>query len=65
MVVDSGLFHVFSDEERSIYTEGLHAVLRLEGRYHMLCFSEYEPGSERPRRISKEVSEQHSMTGGM
>lgn len=53
-VIDSGLFHVFSDEERPIYAEGLHEVLRPEGRYHMLCFSEHEPGSEGPRRVSKE-----------
>ena len=29
-------------------------MLRLEGGYHRLRFSEHKPGSERPRRISKE-----------
>jgi ubiquinone/menaquinone biosynthesis C-methylase UbiE len=52
--IDCGLFHVFSDEERPIYAEGLQTVLRSGGRYHMLCFSEHEPGSGGPRRVSKE-----------
>jgi cyclopropane fatty-acyl-phospholipid synthase-like methyltransferase len=54
MIVDSELFNIFSDEKRSTYIERLHAVLRPEGRYHILRFSEHEPGSERPCRISKE-----------
>ena len=52
--VDSGLFHVFSDRDRTSYVESLRAVLRPGGRYYMLCFSDKEPvGWGGPRRIFK------------
>jgi SAM-dependent methyltransferase len=52
--IDSGLFHVFSDMERSAYVENLRAVLRPQGRYYMLCFSDEEPvGWGGPRRVFK------------
>lgn len=52
-VIDSGLFHVFSDEDRRRYVEGLATVLRPGGRLFLLCFSEEEPGTQGPRRVSK------------
>ena len=52
-VLDSGLFHVFSDEDRRRYVEGLASVLRLGGRLFLLCFSDEEPGAQGPRRVSK------------
>lgn len=53
-VIDSGLFHVFSDEERNVFVSGLHSVLKPRGTYYMLCFSEHQPGTWGPRRIKKE-----------
>jgi hypothetical protein len=52
-VIDSGLFHVFSDEDRRCYVEGLATVLRPGGRLFLLCFSDEEPGTPVPRRVSK------------
>lgn len=55
-VIDSGLFHVFSDDDRRRYVEGLATVLKPGGRLYLLCFSDEEPGEQGPRRISeKEV----------
>jgi cyclopropane fatty-acyl-phospholipid synthase-like methyltransferase len=53
-VVDSGLFHVFSDEDRKRYVEGLATVLRPVGRLFLLCFSDEELGTQGPRRLSKQ-----------
>jgi cyclopropane fatty-acyl-phospholipid synthase-like methyltransferase len=50
-VIDCGLFHSLSDEERRPFVEGLAAVLVMSGHYFMLCFSEHEPGDWGPRRI--------------
>ncbi len=52
-VVDSGLFHVFADEDRKKYVEGLATVLKPGGRVFLLCFSDEEPAGPGPRRISK------------
>ena len=52
-VIDSGLFHVFSDEDRKRYAEGLATVLKLGGRLYLMCFSDEEPGTQGPRRVSK------------
>lgn len=53
-VIDSGLFHVFSDEDRRRYVEALATVLKPDGRLHLLCFSDAEPGDQGPRRVSEE-----------
>jgi cyclopropane fatty-acyl-phospholipid synthase-like methyltransferase len=53
-VIDSGLFHVFSDEDRRRYVEGLATVLKPGGRLFLMCFSDEEPGEQGPRRVSKE-----------
>jgi cyclopropane fatty-acyl-phospholipid synthase-like methyltransferase len=50
-VIDSGLFHVFSDEDRGRYVAGLAHVTRPGGRIFLLCFSDEEPGSHGPRRV--------------
>jgi hypothetical protein len=52
-VIDSGLFHVFSDDDRSKYVSGLATVLRPGRKLYLLCFSNDEPGTQGPRRISK------------
>ncbi len=52
-VIDCGLFHVFSDEERPVFAASLSSVLYPGGKYLMLCFSEHEPGSHGPRRVTQ------------
>ncbi len=53
-VLDCGLFHVFSDEDRRRFVESLTAVVTTGGRYHMLCFSDRQPGDWGPRRITQD-----------
>ena len=52
-VIDSGLFHTFSDEDRREYVAGLATVLKSGGRLFLMCFSDEEPGTQGPRRISQ------------
>jgi cyclopropane fatty-acyl-phospholipid synthase-like methyltransferase len=52
-IIDCGLFHTFSDEERPQYVSGLAKIVRPGGRVHVLCFSDEEPGDEGPRRITQ------------
>src|SRR3954452_22341061 len=52
-VIDSGLFHVFSDDDRRRYVAGLATVLKPGGRLFLLCFSDAEPGIQGPRRVSE------------
>jgi SAM-dependent methyltransferase len=52
-VIDSGLFHVFSDDDRRRYVSGLATVVRPGGRLFLLCFSDEEPGTQGPRRVSR------------
>ena len=51
--IDSGLFHVFSDDARRRYVEGLASALNPGGRLFLLCFSDDEPGEQGPRRVSR------------
>jgi SAM-dependent methyltransferase len=50
--IDSGLFHVFSDEDRPRYVEALKAVLKPGGRFFLACFSDRTPGTNGPRRVT-------------
>jgi len=57
-VIDSGLFHTFTDNDRPVYAGEMARVLAPRGRYFMLCFSEKEPtGWGGPRRVTKEEIE--------
>ena len=53
-VIDSGLFHVFSDDDRRRYVRELARVVEPGGRLYLMCFSDEEPGSEGPRRVSRQ-----------
>jgi cyclopropane fatty-acyl-phospholipid synthase-like methyltransferase len=53
-VIDSGLFHVFSDDDRRRYVAGLAHVLEPGGRLFLMCFSDAEPGTDGPRRVSRQ-----------
>jgi cyclopropane fatty-acyl-phospholipid synthase-like methyltransferase len=52
-VIDCGLFHVFSDEERPLYVQELSSILVPGGTFRMLCFSEMESGDWGPRRVTQ------------
>lgn len=52
--IDSGLFHVFSDQDRQRYVAGLATDLKQGGRLFLMCFSDEEPGTQGPRRVSKQ-----------
>lgn len=56
-VIDSGLFHVFNDDDRRRYVDGLASVLKPGGRLYLLCFSDAEPGTQGPRRVSRQEIE--------
>ena len=53
-VIDCGLFHVFSDDDRGRYVQGLAHMLEPGGRLFLMCFSDEEPGNEGPRRVSRQ-----------
>lgn len=52
-VLDCGLFHVFSDEDRARYVDVLGGLLRPGGLFCLLCFSDRQPGDWGPRRIAR------------
>ena len=52
-IIDSGLFHVFSDEERHHFRDSLARVIRAGGAYFLMCFSDQEPGDWGPRRVTQ------------
>jgi len=52
-VIDSGFFHVLPDKKRPVFVRTLASVLDLGGIYVMMCFSEHEPGSWGPRRVTQ------------
>ena len=53
-VLDCGLFHVLDDDERERYIQSLAEVIPVGGRFHMLCFSDRQPGDWGPRRITQD-----------
>lgn len=52
-VLDCGLFHLFSDEDRATYVAGLTTVTKMGGRLMVVCFSDKEPGTLGPRRVTE------------
>jgi SAM-dependent methyltransferase len=53
-VIDCGLFHVFSDNDRRRYVQGLARLVKPGGQLFLMCFSDEEPGTEGPRRVSRQ-----------
>jgi cyclopropane fatty-acyl-phospholipid synthase-like methyltransferase len=53
-VLDCGLFHVLDDDDRARFVESIRAVLPTGGCYHMLCFSDRQPGDWGPRRVTQD-----------
>ena len=52
-VLDSGLFHILDDEDRARFVASVRAVIPSGGRYYMICFSDRQPGTVGPRRVSQ------------
>jgi cyclopropane fatty-acyl-phospholipid synthase-like methyltransferase len=52
--IDSGLFHAFDDALRTAYVTSLRSVLGPGGYFHLMCFSDRQPGDWGPRRIRKD-----------
>ncbi len=52
-IIDSGVFHVFDDEDRARYVTSLAAVLRPGGHCYLACFSDRQPGEWGPRRVTQ------------
>ncbi len=50
---DSGVFHVFDDEDRPRYERSIRGVLRPGGHLFLMCFSERQPGEWGPRRVTQ------------
>ena len=53
-VLDSGLLHVFEDEDRARYVDALGTVVPPGGRLYLLCFNEHVPGDTGPRRVTQD-----------
>jgi cyclopropane fatty-acyl-phospholipid synthase-like methyltransferase len=53
-VIDSGLFHVFGDQDRAAYVTSLGSVLQPGGTLYLMCFSDLQPGDFGPRRVTKD-----------
>lgn len=53
-VNDRGCFHVFAPEYRKWFADEIRRVMRQGGIYLLRCFSDKEPGSWGPYRISKQ-----------
>jgi SAM-dependent methyltransferase len=52
-ILDSALFHTFSDEDRARYVPSLGSVTRPGSMLYLLCFSELEPWGGGPRRVTQ------------
>ncbi len=53
-IIDSGVFHVFDDNERVRYVASLGSVLEPGGRCYLMCFSDRQPGDWGPRRVRRD-----------
>jgi SAM-dependent methyltransferase len=52
-ILDSALFHTFSDGARAAYVPSLGGVTRPGSVLYLLCFSELEPWGGGPRRVTQ------------
>jgi cyclopropane fatty-acyl-phospholipid synthase-like methyltransferase len=53
-VIDSGVFHIFGDDDRAKYVASLASVLEPGGSLFLICFSEDQPGTFGPRRVRQD-----------
>jgi cyclopropane fatty-acyl-phospholipid synthase-like methyltransferase len=52
-VIDSGLFHVFADDQRRLYAQSLAEVTASGSDLFILCWSDAEPPGPGPRRVAE------------
>jgi cyclopropane fatty-acyl-phospholipid synthase-like methyltransferase len=52
-IIDSGLFHIFSNADQARYLAALHRVGRDGARLYVLAISETAPGTRGPRRLTE------------
>lgn len=52
--IDSGLFHVFDDQQRVRYVSSLASALEPGGTCYLMCFSDFQPGDFGPRRVRRD-----------
>jgi SAM-dependent methyltransferase len=52
-VLDVGCFHTFANADRVLYASSLASVTESGALLYLLCFSEYTPGTEGPRRVTQ------------
>lgn len=52
-VVDSGLFHIFGEDDRARYVAALHRACAPGGTVHILAVSDAAPPGPGPRRITE------------
>lgn len=53
-IIDSGVFHVFDDDDRVRYVASLASVLKPGGSCYLMCFSDRQPGDWGPRRVRRD-----------
>jgi SAM-dependent methyltransferase len=53
-LIDSGLFHIFSDEDRACYVASLATAFKPGGHLYLMCFSDRQPGDFGPRRVRED-----------
>jgi SAM-dependent methyltransferase len=53
-VLDSGVFHLFDDNDRARYVESIRQAAVLGARYHLLVFSDAQPGDWGPHRVRRD-----------
>ena len=51
--IDSGCFHVFDDDGRARYVRSLHGALHPGGRLFIMTFSDRQPGTWGPHRVTQ------------
>jgi cyclopropane fatty-acyl-phospholipid synthase-like methyltransferase len=52
-VLDCGLFHIFTGDDRAAFVDSLGSVLPPGSRYFMLGFSDQQPGDWGPHRLTR------------
>jgi SAM-dependent methyltransferase len=54
-VLDCGLFHIFSADDRVAYLDSLRSIMPPGGRYFLLCFSDQQPNDnwQRVHRVTR------------
>jgi len=53
VVIDSGMFHSFDADKRSLYASSLANVVRIGGVVYVTCISDRQEGDWGPRRVSE------------